>query len=81
MIGQLTCAVLTPFVEQICQDHDIAIFGQPVNPFHSAGNRHLPVHLGIEEAVEQSPDVLLLYKFLRFQPPHGGTEIIANQVE
>ena len=48
MIRQLPRAIVAPLVEQVRQDHDVAMLGQPVDTMDRAVDRHLAMHLGIE---------------------------------
>ncbi len=57
--GQLLAARLGPVIEQVRQDHHIGLVRQAAHGLDRARNRHLPVHLGIEERTEQAPDLFL----------------------
>ena len=48
---------------------------------HCTGDRGLPAHFGIEEAVEQPPDFLLLYRLPRRLVAQRIGEIIALRLK
>ena len=53
---QLLRARPRPVVEQVGQNNDIGMFTQAVEAVYRAMYRLLPVHFGVEKAIEQIPD-------------------------
>jgi hypothetical protein len=54
---QLLCARSCAVVEQVGQNDDIGMFAQAVEAVYRAMYRLLPVHFGIEKAIEQIPNL------------------------
>jgi hypothetical protein len=53
---QLLCARPRAVVEQVGQDNNIGMFTQAVEAVYRAMYRLLPVHFGVEKAIEQIPN-------------------------
>jgi hypothetical protein len=53
---QLLCARSCAVVKQVGQDNNIGMFTQAVEAVYRAMYRLLPVHFGIEKAIEQIPN-------------------------
>ena len=77
MPGKLAATRLLAMIEQIGQHHHVGLLRQVAHGVDRARDRRLAVHFGIEEQVEQAPDLILSDRFAAIGTAQRLPEIMA----